>query len=215
MKLQFHMRRAESESRRLSTSAINNSSHLPMRLAAHRNPPRRGGFTLMEVNIALLIMAIGILGLFSLFPVGLRQSEAASSDTVQASFADLVLNAMRSNAQMVTNWSGGTDGGWVGLTNGIALGVAATLPINGKVTVPTVSVPSVEILGDGQPHTLGDTDDGDGYLIKGQYIQYALHIEPDASDPNIVKAWIQITTRRYTDVTKAPIYATAFVFMGM
>ncbi len=46
------------------------------------------GFSLIEVNIALLVVAGGLLSLFSLFPAGLRMSTAAMSDTRQALFAD-------------------------------------------------------------------------------------------------------------------------------
>lgn len=46
------------------------------------------GFSLIEVNIAILVVAGGLLSLFSLFPAGLRMSTAAMSDTRQALFAD-------------------------------------------------------------------------------------------------------------------------------
>lgn len=48
----------------------------------------RFGFSLIEVNIAILVIAGGLLSLFSLFPAGLRMSSAALSDTRQALFAD-------------------------------------------------------------------------------------------------------------------------------
>ena len=46
------------------------------------------GFSLIEVNIAILVVAGGLLSMFSLFPAGLRMSTAAMSDTRQALFAD-------------------------------------------------------------------------------------------------------------------------------
>ena len=164
----------------------------------------------MEVNIALLIMAVGVMGLLSLFPVGMRQGDAATSDTVGSSFADLVLNAMRANAQTVTNWDD-----WVTLTNGVLLGVATGSTPPNQITVPTVSS-TVNILGEGATHEIVQASSTtDGYLITGQYLQYALHLETVNSSPQIVKAWIQVTNRRYDDVSLAPIYATSFVFMGM
>ena len=46
------------------------------------------GFSLIEVNIAILVIAGGLLSLFTLFPAGLRMSTAAMNDTRQALFAD-------------------------------------------------------------------------------------------------------------------------------
>jgi hypothetical protein len=156
----------------------------------------------MEVNLALLIMAVGMLGLFSLFPVGLRQSNAASSDTTQAAFATLVLNAMRANAQAVTNWND-----WLVLTNGVELGVAGYPPTTGGVMV-YANGSSTPVMGNGIKQVLND------YLVKDQYLEYALHVCPN-SNPLIIDVWIQISTRRYTDLTRTPKYATSFVYMGM
>lgn len=48
----------------------------------------REGFSLIEVNVAILVIAGGLLSLFTLFPAGLRLSSSAMSDTRQALFAD-------------------------------------------------------------------------------------------------------------------------------
>lgn len=49
---------------------------------------KRHGFSLIEVNIAILVIAGGMLSLFALFPAGMRLSAAALSDTRQVFFAD-------------------------------------------------------------------------------------------------------------------------------
>lgn len=49
---------------------------------------KRAAFSLIEVNVALLVIGGGMLSLFTLFPAGLRMSTAALSDTRQALFAD-------------------------------------------------------------------------------------------------------------------------------
>jgi hypothetical protein len=183
----------------------------------------------MEVNVALLVLAVGLIGLFSLFPVGLRQSDLATSDTAQAAFAETIFNAMRANAGLVTNFydsAAGRPDGWVNLTNGIALGVADDT-IGGfagrRIAVPKFSGGTVNIIGDGQPHEIvaASSLQTDGYYAKGKYIKYKLHIEDDPNDPHdpsdgcIKRVWIQVTDRPYTVVARSPVYGTSFVYMGM
>ncbi len=48
----------------------------------------KAGFSLIEVNLAILVVAGGLLQLFSLFPAGLRMSTSAMSDTRQSLFAN-------------------------------------------------------------------------------------------------------------------------------
>jgi type IV pilus assembly protein PilV len=64
--------------------------------------PRHGGFTLLEVMIALLVLSIGLLGLAALQTTGLRTSQMADLQTraVQAT-ADMV-ERMRANAAGTT-----------------------------------------------------------------------------------------------------------------
>jgi hypothetical protein len=57
----------------------------------------RKGFSLIEVNMAILIAAGGLLALFTLFPVGLRQSEMSSEDLYQATYAASVLQMLSGN----------------------------------------------------------------------------------------------------------------------
>ena len=52
----------------------------------------RAGFSLMEVNMAIFVMAIGILSMMALFPLGLRESIQGKQDLQQSMFADYALN---------------------------------------------------------------------------------------------------------------------------
>jgi len=52
----------------------------------------RAGFSLMEVNMAVFVMAIGILSMVALFPLGLRESTQGQADITQAMFGDYLLN---------------------------------------------------------------------------------------------------------------------------
>ena len=51
----------------------------------------RLGFTLMEVNLAILIMAGGVLAMVSLYPLAFSESRQSSDDIAAAAFADGVL----------------------------------------------------------------------------------------------------------------------------
>ena len=67
------------------------------------------GFSLIEVNLAILLIAIGLLALFSLFPLGLKESERGLADTQESMFADTVLSGLEGNAINMTNWSDWVD----------------------------------------------------------------------------------------------------------
>ena len=59
-----------------------------------RHTHRKAGFSLMEVNMAVFVMAVGILSLVALFPLGLRESVQGKQDLQQSMFADFALNQM-------------------------------------------------------------------------------------------------------------------------
>ena len=56
------------------------------------------GFSLVEVALALLVASVGILGVFSLFPAGLKMNKAAIDETQAAMFAEQVLNGIKAQA---------------------------------------------------------------------------------------------------------------------
>ncbi len=66
-------------------------------------------FSLIEVNLAILLLAVGLFGLLSLFPLGLQESKQNVSDTYEAMFADHIFNSFQGKASLVTNWSEWTD----------------------------------------------------------------------------------------------------------
>ena len=55
---------------------------------------RRGGFTLMEVTLAMGIMAMGTLGLVGLYAFGYRENQQSNEDVQAAAVAEMHLNAM-------------------------------------------------------------------------------------------------------------------------
>ncbi|MGI5868398.1 MAG: type IV pilus modification PilV family protein [Kiritimatiellia bacterium] len=68
----------------------------------------KAGFSLVEVNMAILIAAGGLLALFSLFPGGLRHSVMSQEDLYQATFANSLLDVISTNVRKiedVTDWN--------------------------------------------------------------------------------------------------------------
>ena len=51
-------------------------------------------FTLIEVNLAIFIMAGGVLAMISLYSLGFRESRQSREDVASAAMADLILNPM-------------------------------------------------------------------------------------------------------------------------
>ena len=64
----------------------------------------RLGFTLMEVNLSVLLISAGLLAIFALFPFAMRESEYSILDTHQAMFADSVLSGIEGNAMAIEYW---------------------------------------------------------------------------------------------------------------
>ena len=64
----------------------------------------RRGFTLVEVSLALLVLSVGVLTAYALFPEGLNAGRAATADTQSAMFADIVFRSYRS-ASTYRRWN--------------------------------------------------------------------------------------------------------------
>lgn len=96
------------------------------------------GFSLIEINLAIFVVAVGMFTLFSLFPAGMRQIEDATEETYEAFFADYVLNTLRSNAAWLTadQWDELTD-----FEDGIMQGcpIQSGDAIQGPITFPDAS----------------------------------------------------------------------------
>lgn len=63
---------------------------------------RKAGFSLVEVTLALMVVAVGILSVMSLFPAGLDQNVRSIADTRMAFFAEDVFNGLQAWSQ--DNW---------------------------------------------------------------------------------------------------------------
>lgn len=73
--------------------------------------PRKAGYSLVEVTLALLVVAIGLVSTFALFPEGMKATRAAVNDTEVGLFADYVFStlAVTAAAKGSSLESGGLD----------------------------------------------------------------------------------------------------------
>jgi len=65
----------------------------------HAGWPRQGGFTLLEVLIALLVLSIGLLGIGKLMMLSARANDSAYMRSQATALAYTILDAMRANRQ--------------------------------------------------------------------------------------------------------------------
>ena len=54
----------------------------------------RMGFTRMEVNLAIFIMAVGLLAMVAVYPLAYRESQQSKDDVKAAAAADCILNTL-------------------------------------------------------------------------------------------------------------------------
>ena len=81
-----------------------------MKQVALPAPGARAGYSLVEVTLALLVVAIGLTATFALFPEGLKATRAAVDDTETGLFADYVfttldLTAAKYGGNYGANWN--------------------------------------------------------------------------------------------------------------
>ena len=51
-------------------------------------------FTLIEVNLAIMVMAVGVLGIISLYAFGFREEQQSREDVASAAYADAVMGPL-------------------------------------------------------------------------------------------------------------------------
>ena len=51
-------------------------------------------FTLIEVNLAIMVMAVGVLGIISLYALGYREERQSREDVASAAYADAVMGPL-------------------------------------------------------------------------------------------------------------------------
>ncbi len=162
----------------------------------HRLRARRG-FTLVEVCLALLVLSVGVLGAFALFPHGLVESQAASFETQASLFAEMVLRSYRALA-VTQSWAdlntarvpvpGVEPGVWSGPDQ-----TAEIIPGRIETYVNTATIPAAS--------------GGSGQAIETA-LRYELVIED--RPPQLKRLTLFVWPGRYgpTDYYRARVYAT-------
>lgn len=79
----------------------------------------KGGFSLMEVTLAIFVVGVGVISLFALISGGLNYSNRAVADTHAASFADTVFNSLRYRSMLhAEKGSASWNGFWTTFESG-------------------------------------------------------------------------------------------------
>jgi prepilin-type N-terminal cleavage/methylation domain-containing protein len=142
----------------------------------------RTGFTLIEVALAVLVVGVGLLAVFSLFPSGLRSAEEGAADTKCGLFADTILNGMQGNAATITNWNDWCNGAT--FRGDVLAGLLVTTSSVAKV----IAFP-------------------DGGTGKNRYT-----LTIDTSNSNRYSATLQVWDGEYGALTYPSVFYTEFVF---
>lgn len=89
----------------------------------------RHGFTLVEILLALAVLAIGMVGILALFPVGLDNSKRAIQDTTSANIAESVKSAIVQAMRMKAAGTDVVDFSHDGVSTGLQFKLPPTDPI--------------------------------------------------------------------------------------
>jgi hypothetical protein len=156
------------------------------------------GFSLVEVNLAIFVVAAGLLVIFSLFPMGLKESELSMEDTQEAMFAEYVLGTMEGNAMLITDptvWQGAA------FNAAVMQEIGFTLTVWNHITDPDTLLP--------QKFPPSNTDE--------LYMKYILTITnyPNSTSWDRKKVQLTLKSGKYGRVADGRVYITELVFTGM
>lgn len=177
-----------------------------MRIIFKRSGKWKLGFSLTEVSLALLVVAVGILGLFGLFPAGLDMSKKAIDETYAAFFADSTFASLR-DAAFYEKWDELDD----------YLAIAPNTFANNQ-DVFWKDSENLRVIGDGQVYTNIYTASStmqkwdSGFPLPGDWqmedhaFKFSLQLtdapQPDGMASMLKQVTLKIWLDRYADETK-------------
>ena len=158
---------------------------------------KRLGFTLIEVALAIVVVGVGALAMYSLIGTGMDMSARAVADTQAALFAESVFNGMRAQAQSAaqnTNWHAFWTGGMPNLR------VAAT---SVWVNVDSMKI-KIDGASDVEPHPVEFVNvpihSGNVSGIENFALKYVLYVPPDDAQNETDKPLRPATHRAFLSV---------------
>lgn len=174
-------------------------------------------FTLMEVNLAIMVMALGVLGLISLYSLGYRENLQSREDVEAAALADKNLNAlatMLSSTNMTWSaWSsiGTLPAGGVGKSGWLAYFNTSILDDSNSDSTGAISNPGSvarDVFGEVKGKCSGcegtDADFDEGHLDCGLVVYQ--------DGPRCAIAFR--AARRAASLIYQPLYYTEVYFQG-
>ena len=104
----------------------------------NRRTLSRAGFSLVEVSIAIGIFAFVVVGIFSMFPLGMRQQVSSAQEVLGVQTAQHVMSSIAaapslSNVSLVVGRSGATN---VVFSNADLLTTPVVLGVGGRDPIP-------------------------------------------------------------------------------
>ena len=161
--------------------------------ARPRLKPVRQGFTLVEVTLAIMIVAVGMVSVFALFPTGLQMNGDASDNTRVGMVANMLLSAVAARLHKDN-------------PNRTSLGnIPFPLP-NDRWFDSGGSPLSLVIDATGSEQTveLYGKQDGGGTAYLKHHFRYRITVTSPANPPTRIK--VEVSPNSLRDVTKYPQY---------
>jgi len=166
---------------------------------------KRGGFSLVEVSLALLVVSIGMLSLVGLFPASLQMSKNAIDETYASFLADSAFSSYKEVCNVSTNYN------WGNLETYETIGPNT---IRRGLDVFWRNSFNLRLVADGNVHTLlfdaADTPEKwnstaqaamSGFELEDHALRYRLSIyDPDPADPRIRRVMLEIWMGEFGDV---------------
>lgn len=173
----------------------------------------RRGFTLMEVNLAILVMAGGILAMVSLYSFGYRENRQSREDVGGAALADAVLSPMIMAASATNlKWSVfknefhyPSSSGWLDYVDQ-SKGTVSTDPKGKAGGVFSDFMSKMSGAADGQ------FDVDTSTALSGTGLTYGLVVSHDQDSPVVYIAFR--ATQQAGQLLSMPVYVTAVRFQG-